>query len=366
MRESLRAVGQHVMVGFDGFTLSSDLRRLIRDYAVGHVILFARNVDGPVQVAELVREIQEFAKGAGHDTPILVAVDQEGGRVARMKQPWTLWPPLRGLGRIGSEDMAKRMGAALAAECAACGIRLDFAPIVDVDTNPQNPIIADRSFGADAKLVGRMGAAMIRGLQEGGVAACAKHFPGHGDTNVDSHLDLPVIEHPRSRLEEVEIPPFKAAIAADVATIMTAHILMPELDDTVPATLSPKVVKGMLRDGLGYRGVIVSDDLEMKAVANLAPPDVLAIRATLAGCDMLPLCSSHDAQVTAIEGVVRALESKELAWGAFDDSTARLMQLKKRFLLPYAAPDPRAARAAAGIGEALAREIAEQGGLAAV
>jgi beta-glucosidase-like glycosyl hydrolase len=219
-------------------------------------------------VAELVRELQGVARDAAHSLPLLVGVDQEGGRVARLKEPWTVWPPMRAVGRIGSEDIARQVGAALAAELSACGIRYDFAPDVDVDTNPKNPIIGDRSFGDDPRLVGRLGAAMIRGLQDAGVAACAKHFPGHGDTDVDSHLDLPAVDHERSRLDEIELVPFRKAIEAGVATIMTAHVLVRSLDEEVPATLSPRVIDGLLRREMKYGGLIVSDDLEMKAVAD--------------------------------------------------------------------------------------------------
>ncbi len=364
MRQSVRQAGQRLMVGFHGHEASADVKRMIHDYGAGSVILFARNVASPEQVADLVRELQAEARAAGHDLPLLVAVDQEGGRVARMRAPWTEWPPLRALGRQGSEEMARKMGQALAAELHACGIRLDFAPVVDVDTNPQNPVIGDRSFGADPDLVGRLGAAMIRGLQGGGVAACAKHFPGHGDTDVDSHLDLPRVEHPRSRIEEVELPPFRAAIAAGVASIMTAHVIVRALDEELPATLSPRVV-GLLRRELKYEGVIVSDDLEMKAVAKRWAPGPLAVGAAKAGCDLLPVCATHDAQVESLEGLVKAVEAGDIPWKAMDEACARMRRLKETYLLPWRDPDPRAARAAAGAGErvALSREIAQQAGI---
>ena len=160
----MRQVGQRFMVGFEGLEPSLPLKKLIRDFGVGHVILFARNVDRPEQVAETVREAQSLARDAGAELPLLVAVDQEGGRVARLKEPWTLWPPLRGLGQTGSEELARGMGAALAAELSACGIRADLAPVMDVDTNPKNPVIGNRSLGDDPGLVGRLGAALIRGL----------------------------------------------------------------------------------------------------------------------------------------------------------------------------------------------------------
>jgi beta-N-acetylhexosaminidase len=367
VRESVRRVGQRFMVGFDGHAASADVKHVIRDLGVGHVILFARNVAEPEQVAELVRELQAVAREARHDLPLLIAVDQEGGRVARLREPWTLWPPQRAIGRAGSEELARRMGGALALELKACGIRCDLAPVVDVDSNPKNPIIGDRSFGEDPDLVGRLGAALIQGLQEGGVAACAKHFPGHGDTDVDSHLALPVVEHSRSRLEEVELPPFRKAIEAGVATIMTAHVVVRELDPDVPATLSPAIIDALLRQQMGYGGVIVSDDLEMKAVAAHWKPADAAVRAVRAGCDVLPVCASADAQVEAIEGVVRAYESEELRFADMDAADQRVRALKRRFLLPYADPDPREARRAAGGEErlVLAREIASGGGFTA-
>ncbi|PYQ48059.1 MAG: beta-N-acetylhexosaminidase [Acidobacteria bacterium] len=363
MRDSLRRVGQRFMIGFDGFEASADAKRLIRDYGVGHVILFARNVASPEQVAELVRELQECARRAGHETPLPMAVDQEGGRVARLGPPWTVWPPLRALGRIGEPDLARRMGAALAAECSAAGIKCDFAPIMDVDTNPDNPIIGNRAFGDDPDLVARLGVAMIEGLQGGGVVASAKHFPGHGDTSLDSHLALPVVEHSRSRLEDVEMRPFRAAIKAKVATIMMAHVLYPELDPEVPASLSKPIVEGILRGDLKYDGVVFTDDLEMKAVADRWTPDRAAVMAMQAGCDIVPVCLTHDAQVTAMEGAVRAAETGELPFRGMDDALARVRRLKERYLLPYRDPDPRQARQAAGAPEfvALAQEISERG-----
>jgi beta-N-acetylhexosaminidase len=363
LKELVRRIGQRFMVGWEGHEPSAHLKHLIRDFGVGHVILFARNVAAPEQVAELIRELQSLAREARHEMPLLVAVDQEGGRVARLREPWTVWPPLRAVGRTGSEDVARRLGEALAAELTACGFRLNFAPVMDVDTNPKNPVIGDRSLGDDPDLVGRLGAALIRGLQEGGVAACAKHFPGHGDTEVDSHLDLPAVDHARPRLEEVELRPFRKAIEAGVATIMTAHVLVRELDDRLPATLSPRVLTALLRKEMHYDGVVVSDDLEMKAVAERWPPAVSAVLAAKAGCDLLPVGKGPEAQVAALEAVIRALEAEEISWSEMDDASDRIRRLKERFLLPHRDPDPKAALRAAGAHRALAREIEERGGV---
>jgi beta-N-acetylhexosaminidase len=364
MRETVRRVGQRFLVGFHGLDPSPEVRGLIRDFGVGGVILFSRNVDGPEQVADLVRELQALAREAGHDLPLLIAVDQEGGRVQRLRGPWTVWPPMRAVGRLGSEEQAGRVGRALAAELLACGIRWDFAPVVDVDTNPKNPIIADRAFGDDPDLVGRMGAALLRGLQDGGVAACAKHFPGHGDTDVDSHLDLPTIEHSRSRLDQVELPPFRRVVEAGVASIMTAHLVVREIDE-LPATLSPRILS-LLRDGLGFGGVVVADDLEMKAISLRWRPGVAAVLAIKAGCDVLPVCTGSDAQVEALEASIRAAEAGEIGFAAMDDALARIRRMKERFLLPYRDPVPKLARQAAGAAEAvaLAQEIVERSGIA--
>lgn len=347
------------MAGFDGHAANGHVKRLIRDFRVQSLILFKRNVDGPAQVADLVRELQGLALEAGYARPLLIAIDQEGGRVQRLRAPWTVWPPIRRLGELDSETLTRRMAESIAAELKAVGIALDFAPVVDVDTNPQNPIIGDRSFSRHPEQVGRLGAAFIEAMQGAGVAACAKHFPGHGDTDKDSHLDLPVVEHPRSRLEEIELHPFRKAIAASVAAVMTAHIVVRELDEKVPATLSPAVVTTLLRDELGFKGVVVADDLEMKAVSANWPYALSAVLATKAGCDLLPVCEHEDAQAVVIEALIRAEESGELRKRDIDDALIRIEAMIDKFALPYVEPSAKGAVAAAGRTEArlLAEEI---------
>jgi beta-N-acetylhexosaminidase len=355
------------MVGFEGLVASADVKALVREFGVGGVVLFARNVAEPEQVAELVRELQSVARDASHERPLLVAVDQEGGRVARLREPWTVWPAARAVGRLGSEETARQMGAALAAELKACGIRCDFAPCVDVDTNPESPVIGDRSFGGDPDLVGRLGVALIRGLQESGVAACAKHFPGHGDTDLDSHLELPAVDHTRARLEDVELRPFRAAIEAGVATVMTSHIVVREIDEARPATLSPTVVSGLLRKELGFTGAVVTDDLAMGAVAKHWTPPQIAVLASRAGCDLLELCKGHDAQVEMVEALVRGMEAGEISFKEAEAAEGRVRALKERFLAGYRDPDPREAREAAGRAEhrAIAEAIAARSGIPA-
>ena len=217
--------------------------------------------------------------------------------------------------------------------------------MLDIHTNPKNPIIGDRALAESAEGVAKLGAAVIRGLQDNGVAACGKHFPGHGDTSVDSHLELPLVEHPPDRIRRVECVPFREAVRAEVAFMMTAHILVPALDEERPATLSPTIVTGILREELGYQGVILSDDLEMKAIARTyAVPDA-AVQAIAAGCDGLLICSGDIAlQAETLEALVHAVEQGRISYKRLEDAQTRLRRAKDRFLAqPVAAPARRSA-----------------------
>jgi beta-N-acetylhexosaminidase len=326
---SSREIGQLLIGSFPGTALSTEFRALAREFDVGGAILFNRNIEAPEQVVELSAEIEALGRRA----PAWVSVDQEGGRVARLKEPFTRWPPMAVLGRSGSEALADRFGRALARELAAAGITLDYAPVLDIHTNPKNPVIGDRALAERAGEVARLGAVIIRALQGEGVAACGKHFPGHGDTSTDSHLELPLVEHPPDRLRAVEFEPFRAAVREGVAFIMTAHVLVPALDDERPATLSPRIVQALLREELGFDGVILSDDLEMKAVSTRTPVPEAAVHAIRAGCDGLLICSGDvELQARTLEALVRAAESGELPTQRLDSALQRLRRAKERFL----------------------------------
>lgn len=313
--------GQLLFVGFEGTTVPKDLARLLAAGRIGGVILFARNITGPEQLRELVRALHQEAPP---EVPLLVAIDQEGGRVQRLRAPWTLWPPMRSLGRRDEPATTAAVAAAIARELSDLGIGLDFAPVVDVDTNPDNPIIGDRSFGRDPQVVGRHAAAFVAAMQAAGVAACAKHFPGHGDTRCDSHLELPCLPHDLDRLREVELPPFAAAAAAGVASVMTAHVLFEALDRKRPATLSPAVMQ-LLRGELGYDGVVFSDDLEMKAVADHFTPEQRVRWSVEAGCDALLVCSKADLR----DECLRLLE--RLPDALLEHPLRRVVAMKRRF-----------------------------------
>lgn len=336
VRDVRRQVGQLAFAGFAGHSIPADLRLLAKEFDLGGIVLFARNVEAPEQVADLARQ----ARALAGDVPLWVSVDQEGGRVARLRAPFTVWPPMLALGRSGDEDLAARFAKTLAAELRAVGITLDFAPVLDLFTNPANPAIGDRSFGENAEEVARLASVMIRTLQAEGIAACGKHFPGHGDTSTDSHLELPIVEHPPDRFEAVEFVPFRAAIDARVACIMTAHILVPAFDEERPATLSPAIVDGLLRQRLGYDGLIVTDDLEMRAISARYSPGEAAVGAMAAGCDALLLCgAAQDPQMAALEAIVHAVEDGTLPLRRVEDALARHHRVKARFLAP-ARPEP--------------------------
>ena len=347
-----REIGQLLIGSLPAKTIPAEMRSLAREFQLGGVILFARNIEAPEQVAELSRDVQSLGSGA----PLWVSVDQEGGRVARLRAPFTEWPPMAVLGRAGDAVLASRFAAALAAELRAVGITLDYAPVLDIHTNPKNPVIGDRALAEDAAAVGKLGAAIVRGLQDNGVAACGKHFPGHGDTSVDSHVALPVVEHPPDRIRRVECVPFREAIAANVAFIMTAHVLVPSLDEEKPATLSRRIVYDLLRDELGFEGVILSDDLEMKALAaTYAVPDA-AVEAVAAGCDAVLVCRhlvedrgrDVEAQAQVLEALIHAVEDGRIPYKRLEDALTRNRRAKERFLAAAVTPGTKDLRTVVG------------------
>src|SRR5436190_4685606 len=345
-----RQIGQLLFAGFNGHQIPPELRSLAKEFSLGGVILFARNVAEPEQVAELAFDAARLVP----DLPLWVSIDQEGGRVARLKEPFTEWPPMATLGRSGDVKLAERFAKALATELKTVGITLDYAPVLDIHTNPKNPVIGDRALAEKAADVARLGAAIIRTLQAEGIAACGKHFPGHGDTSVDSHVELPLVEHPPDRLRAVEFVPFKAAIDAGVATIMTAHVLVPSIDEKRPASLSRRVVYDLLREELNYQGVILSDDLEMKAVAKEYEVPRAATLAIGAGCDGVLICSgNHDTQAAALEAIVHAAEDESLSMKRIDDALMRQRRAKERFLASPVAARPMTGRA---LRDALGRD----------
>lgn len=324
-------IGQMIMAGFDGYEPSDGVLRLISGYGLGGVILFSRNLRDYPQILNLCSDIQ----GRSTDCPLFISVDQEGGRVARLPPPFTKFPPMRYLGVCNSADLAYRFGEITAKELSLSGINMDLAPVLDIDTNPDNPVIGDRSFGNNPDIVSSMGIAVISGLQDNGIIACGKHFPGHGDTYKDSHLELPLLRHDIKRLKEVELRPFHVAIERGVAAIMTGHLLMPALDEGYPATMSGKIITDLLRREMGFDGIVISDDLEMKAIIDNYTLDNAVIMSVEAGVDILIISRTEESQFIAFEALVKAVRDGRIPEERIDLSYHRIRSLKERFLHPH-------------------------------
>jgi beta-N-acetylhexosaminidase len=321
-------VGELVVGGFEGAALPEAFARALREGRRGGAILFKSNVEGgPRQVAALARELH--AAGGG-EAPPLIGVDQEGGRVARLKAPLLEVPPMRTVASWRDVALAGRIAHAVGAELAALGFTIDFAPVLDVNTCAQNPVIGDRAFGDTPEVCAQFGVAWTAGLQEAGVLACGKHFPGHGDTSKDSHVDLPVVDVPRERLDSVELVPFRAAAAAGLATIMTAHVVYPAVDRELPATLSQRAC-GELRAAIGFEaGVVFSDDLEMRAIEARWSPEEAAVLAVAAGCDALLVCWEWDKQERAVAALEREVVRSPAFRARCEQAHARVMAARRR------------------------------------
>jgi beta-N-acetylhexosaminidase len=324
-----QAVGQKLMLSFVGAQPPPDILALIEDQHIGGITLFrAKNVVDPAQVRDLTDSLQRAAAASGQPL-LLMATDQEGGQLMAIGG-MTPFPGNMALGATGSVELARQTGQALGRELAAMGVNVNYAPVCDVNSNPQNPVIGIRSFGEDPALVARLGAALVEGLQSSGVAATAKHFPGHGDTGSDPHFSLPSVFHDRQRLAEIEIPPFAAAIEAGVRLVMTTHLAFPNLNagQAVPSTLSALLLQGMLRDELGFDGVIISDAMDMGAIRQGPGLVGNALAAAAAGVDLLLLVDEVAVYREIYSALLRSTERGSLSLDAMLSSSQRVLALK--------------------------------------
>ncbi len=343
-------IGQLLMVGFLGNTPSQEIIELIQRHHVGNILLFSRNVRDARQVLELTQSLQMIAKEAGQRYPLLIAIDQENGIVQRLGEAVTIFPGNMALGATGSEEMAYKVALATGSELKALGINMNLAPVVDINNNPANPVIGVRSFGEDPQQVARFGTAMVKGYQAAGILSCLKHFPGHGDTAVDSHLALPMIPYSLERLAEVELVPFRSGIEAGAESAMIAHVAFPALTkrDSLLATLSPAIVRGLLREQLGFNGVIVSDCMEMKAVSETYGTERAAVMALQAGVDLVLVSHHYTRQVGSIEAIQAAVRTQELSLQPVQQAAEHVLRLKARYLSWHDLPATREVPAITG------------------
>lgn len=331
--------GQLLVVGYAGAAPNDALVDAHRRGLLGGFIVFKRNLvaEGTARIDALAATLAHLAETAPPGLPPLLAVDQEGGRVARLGAPLLALPPMRALAAVGDVDLVRRAGRALGEELRAVGFTMDFAPVLDVDSNPANPIIGDRAFSSSARETARFALAFADGLADGGLLSCGKHFPGHGDTAQDSHLELPTVDKTRAALDETELVPFRLAAAQKLPSLMSAHVVFPALAKG-PATLERAVATDLLRDELGYEGVLFSDDLEMKALSQ--DIEVTAVSAIEAGCDVLLVCSD-EAKVARAR---QALAAKIRELPAF---RARVLVALARFVAMRSSCPPRPSSSAA-------------------
>jgi len=346
-----------LMFGFEGKSLPARLARRLREGTVGGVILFSRNVETPRQVRDLCREIRSAA-GRGRPAP-LIAIDQEGGRVVRLTAPgFTRFPPARcySLFCCRASRVAEAVGESMAGELRAVGIDINFAPVLDVDSNPENPVIGDRALSSDPEITAELGIAFLRGTLSGGVLPVGKHFPGHGHTASDSHAELPVVRSSRDTLRKRDLHPFRRAIRAGIPALMSAHVLYPALDSKFPATLSEKILGGLLRERLRFRGVVFSDALEMKAITGRFGVGDAAVRAVSAGCDVVLVCRGEKIQEETVEAIARAHADDREFRKSVAASTRRVIRLR-RALPPTGGPSPAHRASLRQVGTRKTREL---------
>lgn len=346
-------VGQLLIGGFEGTEIGDQATRLVQEYQVGGLILYGRNIAGAGQLVTLTNGLKALN---GDGIPLFLSIDQEGGGVDRMPPEVRRTPGAYCVGQTGSVPAAQSYGDVLAAECAAFGLNLDFAPVLDVWSNPGNTVIGQRAFSADARTVAGLGPAAARRMMDQGIIPAVKHFPGHGDTAVDSHVGLPVVDKSPEELEETELIPFRAAIQSagtdgQVPAVMVAHILLTQLDPERPASLSPAVVTGLLRDELGFAGAVLTDDLTMGAVTQSYGLGEAAVLAVEAGCDILLVCHGPDSVPAVRTALLEAVASGRITAERLDESVYRILRLKTEYALtnePVSPPDLEALNAQIG------------------
>lgn len=328
-----KTVGPLLVVGFEGTQVTESLQNFLEQWDLGGVILFKRNIESLEHVAALNRKIFALARA----TPI-ISVDHEGGRVFRLPEPFTAFPPMRKVGRRREQDgdtaKAEAVGRVFGTELRAAGFNLDYAPVLDVDSRPGNPIIGDRAFSSDPEEVARLGLAFLRGLQAQGVLGCGKHFPGHGDTSEDSHLTLPQVKKSLEELQSLEMIPFQKAVEAGIPMLMTAHVEYPALDSLWPATLSEKILTEELRGKMGFRGLVISDDLFMKGISAKWGLEEAAERYLRAGGDLVLLCHQESVQRRIAAHLVHRAERDSGFRILLEEKSRRVNDFRKKLSGP--------------------------------
>lgn len=325
----MNQLGQLVFTGLSGLTLTDEEKKFIEKEDIGGVILFSKNYESPAQLAELVNSIQVLRK----EYPLFICTDHEGGRVIRFKTQFTQFPPMLDIAKLDSPKLVFEVATIMAEELLACGINLNLAPVCDIWNNDQNKVIWDRAFGKDHETVSKFISSMIRGFETNHLMSCAKHFPGHGNTLKDSHYDLPIVKKPLEEIRQEELQPFIKAVKARVDMIMMAHIIVEDIDPDLPCSLSPKAHE-LLRKELKYKGLILSDDMQMGAITAHRGTGEAAMMAIKAGSDLVEYRDMPEA-VLGLEGLKKAQKDKTIKAAEFADRLTRISEAKKAYFTEY-------------------------------
>lgn len=352
-------IGQMMVYGFKGTKASEDALRLIDKYNVGGLVVFTHNIEDQSQLSSMTRQLQNYSV-AKNKVPVFIAIDQEGGKVMRIKNFGTTLPGNMNIGATRSSELSFLAGKLTAVDLEMLGINVNFAPVIDVNTSKYNEVIGVRSFGSDPDMVAKLGSSYIRGIQSRRVSATAKHFPGHGDTSGDSHFEMPSLNKSYDQILATDLKPFRSAIRSGVDSIMTAHISVPSLDPSgTPATLSKKIINGLLREQMKYQGLVVTDDMEMQAITKDGGISKAAINAVLAGCDIITVVWTDRAKDEAYISLLKAVKSGLISEERIDQSVKRIIKTKLKRGLFEETPDPKIEDVRKIVGNKLHQQIAQ-------
>lgn len=324
-------IGQLLIVGFEGQSMNEEIKSFIEDYKVGGVIFFNRNISDADQTLKLVNDIKE--KNKDNSIPLFMSIDEEGGRVSRFPSEFEKLPAVKTIGDIDKEEISLEYGQIIAKRLNSLGFNLDFAPVLDINSNPDNPVIGDRAFGDKEEIVSRNGIYVSKAMKEKGIISVVKHFPGHGDTKMDSHINLPIIYKTREELEQLELLPFKKAILEEIDSIMVAHILFDQIDKDYPATMSKAIITDILRKDLTFDGVVVSDDMTMGAIIENYSIEEASVKFLEAGGDIILIGHGNDKPKLVLESIEKAIKDNVLNEEEIDKKVYRILKLKEKYNL---------------------------------
>lgn len=333
-------IGQLLIVGLEGYSMDDNTLEMIEKHHVGGFILYKKNIKDVEQLVALTNSLK--AANSKNKIPLFISIDEEGGIVSRMPEEVKKLPSSGTIGRMGNEELSYEVGKILGHELNLFGFNMNFAPILDINSNPQNPVIGDRAFGADKDIVSKLGVQTMKGIQSQGVISVVKHFPGHGDTSVDSHIGLPRVDHGLERLREFELVPFARAIENGADAVMVAHILFPQIDPDNPSTLSKTIITDILKGEMGFEGVVITDDMTMGAIVENYSIGDAVVKSILAGSDLILVCHGYENELQAIDAIRGAVEKGIISEDRIDESVYKVLKLKKKYNLndkPVEKPD---------------------------